>query len=97
MQQLNVEQPPCFIHVTGTQRDKYIEFEFSIGDPELAVEMIMPVKAFEEFCAHHQVQHLSTDDFAKIEYDRMKWRFGQAGIREWLCCTNLSVKAFSAI
>lgn len=33
MQQLNVEQPPCFIHVTGTQRDKYIEFEFSIGDP----------------------------------------------------------------
>ncbi|HFY8856937.1 TPA: phenol hydroxylase, partial [Salmonella enterica subsp. enterica serovar Typhimurium] len=25
----------------------------------------MPVKAFEEFCAHHQVQHLSTDDFAK--------------------------------
>ncbi|HFY8891954.1 TPA: phenol hydroxylase, partial [Salmonella enterica subsp. enterica serovar Typhimurium] len=20
----------------------------------------MPVKAFEEFCAHHQVQHLST-------------------------------------
>ncbi|MGG7493081.1 hypothetical protein ACQ7CH_21155 [Providencia sp. R3] len=39
--------------------------------------MIMPVKAFEEFCAHHQVQHLSTDDFAKIEYDRMKWRFGQ--------------------
>uniref|UniRef100_UPI003F4E6928 phenol hydroxylase subunit n=1 Tax=Salmonella enterica TaxID=28901 RepID=UPI003F4E6928 len=50
--------------------------------PELAVEMIMPVKAFEEFCAHHQVQHLSTDDFAKIEYDRMKWRFGQAGIRE---------------
>ncbi|WP_349665356.1 phenol hydroxylase subunit [Escherichia coli] len=20
--------------------------------------MIMPVKAFEEFCAHHQVQHL---------------------------------------
>ncbi|HHR0945516.1 TPA: phenol hydroxylase subunit [Klebsiella pneumoniae] len=48
----------------------------------IAVEMIMPVKAFEEFCAHHQVQHLSTDDFAKIEYDRMKWRFGQAGIRE---------------
>ncbi|WP_373686074.1 phenol hydroxylase subunit [Acinetobacter sp. YH12100] len=42
-----------------------------MGDPELAVEMIMPVKAFEEFCAHHQVQHLSTDDFAKIEYDRI--------------------------
>ncbi|MEY5403444.1 phenol hydroxylase subunit [Salmonella enterica subsp. enterica serovar Corvallis] len=56
----------------------------SLSPPTIcnSAEMIMPVKAFEEFCAHHQVQHLSTDDFAKIEYDRMKWRFGQAGIRE---------------
>uniref|UniRef100_UPI002090DA31 phenol hydroxylase subunit n=1 Tax=Acinetobacter variabilis TaxID=70346 RepID=UPI002090DA31 len=52
MQQLNVEQPPCFIHVTGTQRDKYIEFEFSIGDPELAVEMRHCCKVSDEaaFC-----------------------------------------------
>jgi len=40
IQPLDVEQPPCFIHVTGTQREKYIEFEFSISDAELAVEMI---------------------------------------------------------
>ncbi|RZJ23569.1 MAG: hypothetical protein EON51_03185 [Acinetobacter sp.] len=40
MQPLDVEQLPCFIHVTGTQREKYIEFEFSISDAELAVEMI---------------------------------------------------------
>lgn len=82
MQQLNVEQPRCFIHVTGTQRDKYIEFEFSIGDPELAVEMIMPVRAFEEFCALHQVQHLTSDEVFELEYERMKWRFGQPGITE---------------
>lgn len=82
MQQLNVEQPPCFIHVTGTQREKYIEFEFSIGDPELAVEMIMPLKAFEEFCTQYQVQHLSTDEVCKLEYERLKWRFGQPGITE---------------
>ncbi|WP_249979490.1 phenol hydroxylase subunit, partial [Escherichia coli] len=50
----------------------------------------MPVKAFEEFCAHHQVQHLSTDDFAKIEYDRMKWRFGH-------CCKVSDEAAFCLI
>lgn len=82
MQQLNLQQPTCFIHVTGTQRDKFIEFEFSLGDPELAVEMIMPVQAFEEFCAEHQVQHLSADEVCKLEYERMKWRFGQPGITE---------------
>lgn len=82
MQLIDPQPSTCFIHVTGTQRGKYIEFEFSMGDPDLAVEMIMPVKAFEEFCSHHQVHHLSTDDFAKIELDRMKWRFGQPGITE---------------
>ena len=82
MQQEHVTQPICFIHITGTQRDKFIEFEFSVGDPELAVEMIMPVQAFEEFCAKHQVQHLTADEVCKLEYERMKWRFGQPGITE---------------
>lgn len=82
MQQDHVTQPTCFIHVTGTQRDKFIEFEFSVGDPELAVEMIMPVQAFEEFCHRHQVQHLTADEVCKLEYERMKWRFGQPGITE---------------
>ncbi|WP_166171636.1 phenol hydroxylase subunit [Acinetobacter sp. SA01] len=82
MQMENVHKPTCFIHITGTQRDKYIEFEFSIGDPELAVEMIMPVTAFEEFCNRHQVKYLTTDEVCKLEYERMKWRFGQPGITE---------------
>ncbi|WP_347456883.1 phenol hydroxylase subunit [Acinetobacter thermotolerans] len=82
MQQEVMHKPACFIHITGTQRDKFIEFEFSIGDPELAVEMIMPVTAFEEFCNLHQVQHLTTDEVCKLEYERMKWRFGQPGITE---------------
>ncbi|MBI1453249.1 phenol hydroxylase [Acinetobacter sp. FL51] len=82
MHQTDSQQQTCFIHVTGTQREKFIEFEFSIGDPELAVEMIMPVRAFEEFCARHQVQHLSADEVCELEYERMKWRFGQPGITE---------------
>lgn len=82
MHQTDSQQSMCFIHVTGTQREKFIEFEFSIGDPELAVEMIMPVSAFEEFCAFHQVQHLTADEVCALEYERMKWRFGQPGITE---------------
>ncbi|MBM7456770.1 phenol hydroxylase P0 protein [Oceanisphaera litoralis] len=72
----------CFIRVTGTQRQRFVEFEFSVGDPELAVDMIMPLQAFEEFCARHGVQHLSAEQVAQVEYDRLKWRFGQPGISE---------------
>ncbi|MFC2995937.1 phenol hydroxylase subunit [Acinetobacter sichuanensis] len=81
---LNDATPPpvCFVHVTGTQNNKFVEFEFSIGDPDLSVELIMPFDAFEEFCTQHNVQKLSASEQAKIEFDRMKWRYGQPGIKE---------------
>jgi len=76
------EQTPCFIRVTGTQRQRFVEFEFSVGDPELSVEMIMPFQAFEEFCARHGAQRLTAEQVAQVEYERLKWRFGQPGISE---------------
>ncbi|MHA3058731.1 phenol hydroxylase subunit [Acinetobacter sp. ANC 5584] len=79
---LNQEESQCYVHITGTQRNRFVEFEFSIGDPELAVEMIMPFAAFEEFCQRHHVKNLSHDEIAQLEYERMKWRFGLPGINE---------------
>jgi phenol hydroxylase P0 protein len=35
--------------------DGLVSFEFSIGWPELAVELMLPAAAFDEFCARHQV------------------------------------------
>lgn len=40
-----------FVRVTGSNRLGFIEFEFSIGSPELCVELMLPPAAFEEFCA----------------------------------------------
>lgn len=78
----NPESDPCFVRITGTRRSRFIEFEFSVGDPELSVEMIMPVPAFEEFCARHDAQLLSAEQVAHVEYERLKWRFGEPGITE---------------
>lgn len=77
-----LDEPVCYVRVTGTQRQRFVEFEFSLGDPALAVEMIMPFEAFEEFCARNQIQHLTPEQIAQLEYDRLKWRFGQPGISE---------------
>ncbi len=40
-----------FVRVTSSARDGYVEFQFSIGDPTLALDMILPRSAFAEFCA----------------------------------------------
>ncbi|MGH8758396.1 MAG: phenol hydroxylase subunit [Burkholderiales bacterium] len=70
----------CYVRVTSTRDERYVEFEFAIGDPELAVELVMQFDQFAEFCRCHQVVHLSAEEGARLDYERMKWRFGAPGI-----------------
>lgn len=71
---------PCYVRVTGTQGERFVEFEFAIGDPDLAVDLIMTFEQFREFCLRHQTQHLDADAGARIDYERMRWRYGAPGI-----------------
>lgn len=54
---------PCdvsrkFVRVLQRRGNGLVEFEFSIGWPELAVELMLPQPAFEAFCQTHQVRWL---------------------------------------
>ncbi|VWB80485.1 MULTISPECIES: phenol hydroxylase subunit [Burkholderia cepacia complex] len=72
----------CFVRVLGTRNERFIEFEFSIGDPDLAVEMIMPIPYFEEFCQRHGARRLTPEQEAGLELDRCKWQYGQPGVQD---------------
>lgn len=48
-----------FVRVTGSPRAGLVAFEFSIGGPELTVELLMPQAAFDEFCAANRVERLA--------------------------------------
>lgn len=47
-----------FVRVLEQRADGLVAFEFAIGWPELAVELLLPATAFEEFCAANRVQRL---------------------------------------
>ena len=49
-----------FVRVIERRADGLVAFEFSIGWPELAVELMLPAPAFEAFCANNRVQRLDT-------------------------------------
>ena len=49
-----------FVRVIAEREDGLVTFEFSIGWPELAVELMLPAPAFAEFCAREKVQRLNT-------------------------------------
>ena len=57
-----------FVRVTEVLASGMVEFEFSVGEPEMAVELIFPKLAFEEFCRSNQVTFL-TDSATPNEID----------------------------
>lgn len=48
-----------FVRLRQVRADGFVEFDFAIGEPDLSVELIMPVAAFHEFCRDNQVTQLS--------------------------------------
>ena len=48
-----------YVRVLGSLPSGLVEFEFAVGEPELAVELVMPKAAFDEFCASNQVEFIS--------------------------------------
>jgi len=65
-----------YVRVTGTLSGKFIEFDFSMGDPLLYVELVLPFEHFKEFCINNNVKHMTKDESVALEYDKLKWRFG---------------------
>lgn len=65
-----------YVRVTGRRRGGFVEFDFSFGDADLYIEMILPERAFDEFCKANHVQYPSAETIARWDAEREKWREG---------------------
>ena len=48
-----------YVRLTQVRADGFVEFEFAIGDPELAVDLILPAEAYHEFCRDNHAELIS--------------------------------------
>ena len=69
-----------FVRVTGVRSGRHVEFEFSINDADLTVELILPFAAFEEFCTLQEAVRLPPADGIAGEYKKLAWRAHQPGL-----------------
>jgi len=69
-----------YVRITGIRNNKIIEFDFAIGEPEMYVELALPFEAYQEFCANNDVINMTAEESAKVDFDRLKWRYGKPGI-----------------
>ena len=65
-----------FVRVTGTNPRGFVEFQFSVDDPTLYLEMTLPPAAFEEFCRAQGARHLSESEAERVDESEARWRFG---------------------
>ena len=64
-----------FVRIRQT-RGRFVEFEFAIGSPDIAVELIMPREMFDEFCDRYGAIGIQSDDSIAIDIERAQWRHG---------------------
>jgi phenol hydroxylase P0 protein len=62
-----------YVRVTNRERKGIVEFNFSIGDPTLFLEMILPVNAFEEFCQMNEVRFLTPEQEEAVDRNESIW------------------------
>jgi len=71
-----------FVRVVRTRPNGLIEFEFAVGDPDVAVELVMPKDAFDEFCANNGVEFIKDVAAKPIDADApdadFNWNLHQA-------------------
>jgi phenol hydroxylase P0 protein len=71
-----------FVRVRQQRNDGFVEFDFSIGDPGLSVELVMTLPDYESFCTANRVVHLTHDEAEALDLDQLKWRYGRPGLSE---------------
>jgi phenol hydroxylase P0 protein len=71
-----------YVRFRRLRRDGFVEFDFSIGDPGLSVELVLPLQAYERFCTANSVVHLSDEEGQALDAEQLKWRYGQPGLAE---------------
>ncbi len=66
-----------YIRVRSQPGDRFVEFDFAIGDPALFVELVMPPTAFEHFCRTQGTVAMTSAQTAEVDAQMEKWRYGE--------------------
>lgn len=71
-----------YVRFRGLGHSGYVSFDFAIGDPDLAVELTLPLPDYRAFCRVNRVTYLTREQAEAVDHERCKWRFGIPGIQQ---------------
>jgi len=74
---LEASQLRRYARIRRVVDDKFIEFDFAIGDPSLYVELALPKAAFDVFCRDNHIEMMTEEQADAVDADMAKWRYGE--------------------
>ncbi len=60
------------VRVIGTRRDRFVEFEFSLRDQDLSVQLVLPYPEFVEFCEEQSATTLPLSASVAPAFERLR-------------------------
>ena len=67
---------PKYVRVRSAPDDKFVMFDFAIGESSLFVELVLPPESFKEFCANNNVINMTPEQMHINDQEEDKWRYG---------------------
>lgn len=67
-----------FVRVTGEHKNGFVEFDYAVGEPEVFVELVLPIEAFDDFCEINHVKLLPSEHTLSDQKSDWEWRISDA-------------------
>lgn len=71
-----------YVRFRELREDGFVQFDFAIGDPELAVELMLSLADYKSFCRSSAAIHLTREQADDLDFESCKWRFGSPGLQK---------------
>ncbi|MDX9960507.1 MAG: phenol hydroxylase subunit [Aliarcobacter sp.] len=65
-----------FVQIIKIRDDGFVEFNFAVSEAVMNVELLLPYKAFIEFCHNNRVSFFSKEQEDEILLDNETWKYG---------------------
>lgn len=68
---VETKTPRAFVRVLGVRRRSFVEFSFALGDPDLSVDLVLPLAAFLELRDRYAAETLTASADAAAAFGEL--------------------------
>jgi phenol hydroxylase P0 protein len=65
-----------YVQIIEIKDDGFVEFYFAVGEASMNVELLLPFKAFIQFCSNNRVSFFSKEQEKELLLDNQHWKYG---------------------